>query len=142
MNASEVIEAVECLFPKNAWATLRELKESTGLDRRAIDLFAMSVFPSSGLKRYAIEVKVSRSDFTRELRNYEKSRPWVEGLCNRFAFAAQEGIIHEEDLPPWASLIVIRDGTAYWAVKRELSPKDPPLTFLASILRRQSRSEK
>ena len=144
MNAERVLLAVESLFPLPAWGSFREMRDATGFDNRSIDLFAMSLYPSSGHKIYAVEVKVSRSDFLRELKNPAKSRPWVE-LSNRFAFAVPRGLIQVDELPEWASLIEVGedDYSAKWTRVRERQRKGkaPPLSFLASVVRRQAREE-
>src|SRR5690242_14930449 len=76
MKSSEILDAIEeCWGHRGRWIFLRELRVGTGhANSQAIDGFLMDCYPSAGMYRSAFEVKVSRSDFMRELRQPNKRR--------------------------------------------------------------------
>ncbi len=91
----------------------------------------------------AIEVKTSRSDYFRDLRQPLKQRR-ARLAANQFFFAAPSGILTAEDLPPWAGLIEvgpdpdailpIKVATVVPAPWFDSSP--PTWSFLAYLVRR------
>lgn len=63
-----------------------------------IDAFHMAVEPSKALCRTAYEVKVSRSDFLREIREPRKRRAALR-VSNKFYFATLPGVAKIEEIP-------------------------------------------
>lgn len=84
-----------------------ELRNGTGFrpNERYIDAFAMHLWPSKGLARYAYEIKVSRSDFLHELKNPNK-RAWGMEISNEFWFVCAPGIAKPEEIPEGCGLLV------------------------------------
>lgn len=65
---------------------------------------------------FEIEVKISKRDFKNDFKK-EKHKLFVEKdgkrlMPNRFYYAVPEGIITENDLPPYAGLMIINGGHA------------------------------
>jgi hypothetical protein len=78
-----------------------ELATGTGFQHgepNKIDAFWMAVEPSKGLRRIAYEVKVSRSDFLREIREPRKRRAALR-VSNQFFFVTPPGIAKAEEIP-------------------------------------------
>ena len=63
-----------------------------------------SLWPSKGLVRTAFEVKVSRSDFIRELQNPSKHK-WVRESFHEFWIAAPKDIVNLDELPDGVGLM-------------------------------------
>lgn len=89
---------------KRAWAFFEEVRLTTGFDGKGseqrLDAWAISLWKSSGdLAKFAYEIKVSRSDWLKELRTPKKRRIGLM-LSNRFYFAAPVGVIKESEVPP------------------------------------------
>lgn len=111
-----------------------------GLKGRYIDAFAIALWPSTKFERVAYEIKVSRSDFLRELDNPTKRAAAVY-LSNRFYFALAPGVLKDDDLlrPDLQAcgLLEIQESGAITeyrkAVSREAWPM--PETFIVSLLR-------
>lgn len=143
MNSAAIHKALRELYPPGAHAYIQEFRAGTGYSdssNRYLDAWIISCFPSSGLVRTAIEIKISRSDFTRELKQPMK-RDSALRLCNEFYFAAPKNLIGESELPDEAGLIEVDPLTGKATVKhdapyRETSPAT--WAFVASLARRMA----
>lgn len=63
-----------------------------------IDVMVVGLWPSSGLTRRAIEIKVERSDWLREAAS-ENKNAWARQYCHEMWYAAPAGVIGEEEIP-------------------------------------------
>ena len=154
MNAAEILEALRAHHtPAKGWVTVAEAPcvlgmRATLLDNpdaptgvsvvgdQRIDLFALNVWPSSGHERVAYEIKVSRSDWLRELKDQDKSLA-ARLLANRFVIAAPVGLVKRSELPEGWGLVEVRDdGTLYtFRAGEHRDVADPPQAFLYALLR-------
>ena len=93
------------------WVTVRELPEGTGARRGgAIDIAAFSCWRTSKYVRIAYEIKRSRSDFLRELKNPTK-RLWVEEQFHETYFVVAPGVCKPEEVPEsWGLLVATKKG--------------------------------
>ena len=134
------------------WIVVPEVRTCTGygdpargvVEPRRIDLVAVSVWPSTGLYVDGWEVKSSRGDWLRELRQPEKGARCA-AVCDRYWLLTDgEGIARAEEIPDgWGFAVrtsrgigVIRRpgrGPDTWPAKR-----DPG--FVASLVRAAARS--
>lgn len=80
------------------WLVLRQVALSPGyaLPDSYIDAVVLNLWPSGGLKRMAFEIKVSRSDFLRELRDRRKNA-WARLAFHKFWYLAAPGVIKPTD---------------------------------------------
>lgn len=98
----------------------------------------MSLYPSRGLELHGLEIKVSRNDWLRELKDPSKAEE-IARHCDRWWLVVGDAaIVQPGELPPTWGLLVPR-GKAL-VVKTEAPPLTDgpgPLTrpFLAAILR-------
>lgn len=152
-----IMVALQQRHPQSKWVFLPQVRTRTGYSRtnddidseRYLDAFAMSLWPSEGFRRVGYEVKVSRSDWLREVENPRK-RAQGYFLTSEFWFAFAPGVYERGDeasmsirgkrynnpLDGCGILEVQEDGTIKiirHAVKREAWPM--PDTFVASLLR-------
>lgn len=139
MIAADIHAALMELFPPGGFAYIKELRAGTGYSKescRYLDAWVIGCFPSTGLTRFGIEIKVNRSDFVKELKNPFK-RDSALRLCNEFYFAAPAGLISVQDLPKECGLIEVAEGKARFVEEaefREINPATWP--FVASLARR------
>lgn len=87
-------------FAPPAWACFFEVPPATGGpgDRRA-DAVAMSLWPSKGLELHGFEIKRSRADWLRELKDPHKSDR-VGRYCDRFWLVVEDAkIVQPGELP-------------------------------------------
>jgi hypothetical protein len=128
------------------WIVLFELRMSTGYEmnsgrgeamtERRIDAMAFSCFPSKKLKRIAYEIKLTRSDFLREIADPQK-RFLTMLYSNQYFFVAPEGVIEHREIPYACGLITV-DSQGYGTMRhnaqtRELHPVSNG--FLAAAVR-------
>jgi hypothetical protein len=136
------VESLEKLLlerhPLPEWATFTELSQRTGYSPGRIDVAAFNVWQSKKFLRIAYEVKKSKGDFRRELKNPDK-RAWVEESFNETYFCCEQNVADKEEIPDgWGLLVRTKDGTKIRRVKvaryRDVGGVDEH-TFLA-LLRR------
>jgi hypothetical protein len=106
VNAAEVKEALRGRHPAldghgfvGAWTCLEEWMN---IDLLAVSAWA-SVRPFPRYARVGYEVKVSRSDYKRELARPSK-RAAAVAFCHEFYFAVPRGLLKPEEIawtPPW-----------------------------------------
>ncbi len=141
---SLLFEGIKDTFNHRQYAVLRNVANSTGWtdNDRYIDVVVMCCWPSRGLEITAFEIKTSRGDFTRELRDPTKAGS-VSKYVDRFYVVAPDGILSSSDLPDdW--------GLYEWNHERyklkhskpasKLDPKPLDRAFVASLLRRLAKS--
>lgn len=118
-------------------AVLFEVRNATGFDAsRSIDAVTMSLWPSLGLELCGMEIKVSRSDWLRELKEPAKASTTFE-YFDRWYLVAPRDIAKIEEIPgPWGWLAP--EGDRLVTLKKAplaAEPKPVDRKFLASILR-------
>lgn len=137
-------------WPMNAepWAFIEELQIGTAwqcLSR--IDALAVKTgrsthkLPNGQIvtnERIAYEVKVSRSDLIRELKN-----PWKRqaalSVAHRWVLATPPGLVRDGELPEGAGLVEVHPRGVRWIAQGELTACESPEYFVASIARRATR---
>jgi hypothetical protein len=111
VNANDIHKALRSYYAarNDGSIYIEEFRAGTGYapgSERYLDAWVMGTFPSSGLVKTAIEIKISRSDFAREIRKHTK-RDSALRISNLFYFAAPVGLIKPSELPVEVGLIEI-----------------------------------
>lgn len=132
------VAALRTRFKSPEYALFEQVANSTGAaSRRWADAVALGIWPSRGLSLHGFEIKVSRSDWKKELATPAKSEP-VQKYCDYWHIVTPRGLVDPSDLPPtWGLLEVTPKKTLVTRVKAP--PLEPvPVTrhFLAALLRR------
>lgn len=124
------------------WAFLTQVRNGTGFRNtvRTADALAMSLYPSRGIHLHGFEIKASKSDWTRELKNPEKAEE-IARYCNFWWIAAMEHVVPLGDLPVNWGLLELTKGKLV-VVKQPVFREADPLTtaMLASMFRNVSTS--
>lgn len=146
MKTHEVNAAIRRAYPSTEYAVMFEVGNATGSRvTRHADAVVMNLWPSRGLLIEGIEVKVSRSDWTREIKNPEKAEA-ISKYCDKWWIIAPEGIVHEHEVPAlWGykkvnakgALVTVKDAPK--KDKEELHPLDRG--FVSAMLRRASEAD-
>ncbi|VWB96746.1 hypothetical protein BPS26883_04681 [Burkholderia pseudomultivorans] len=143
MQTAEVKAALRARFCSPEWALFFEVADATGARHsRWADAVAMNLWPSRGLAIHGVEVKVSRSDWLRELKAPSKSAP-VQRYCDHWWIVAPAGVLKDGELPPTWGHYEVKPG----GILRELvaAPKleSEPVTrqFVAAMMRRASAAD-
>lgn len=109
MTANDIRKAMRDYFEhrkRGEWVFIEELRNGTGYascNNGYMDAFAINCMPSKGCMRLAFEIKISRSDFTRELAKPLKRKVALL-YSNEYYFVAPKGMIKPVDLPLEAGL--------------------------------------
>lgn len=101
----------------------------------AVDAFAIQTWESKAPHYIAMEIKVNRADFRRELANPAKRR-WAEEASTEFVFVAPRGVIPVDELPDGAGLLETWGDKLRWT-RRAVQRKGEPDWTLWTLLMRQ-----
>jgi hypothetical protein len=140
VTSADVIAALRQRYPTGAWAFLEQVANGTGYQRqyRWADALAMGLWPSRGMELHGIEVKVSRTDWLRELSNPGKADS-IHRYCHRWYVAVSDpDIVKPGELPlNWGLYALNGGGKMECRTEAFCSKKPEPLDLLmvAAILR-------
>ncbi|MGK3134837.1 hypothetical protein ACCX84_03590 [Pantoea trifolii] len=138
MKTPDVKSALRMRFCSPEWAIFFEVADGTGMNqRRWADAVAMNMYPSRGMEIHGFEIKVSRGDWLRELKNPEKSST-VQQYCDRWWIVAPKELIKPGELPPtWGHYDVTPAGIIRQMVAApKLESISVNKSFMAAMLRR------
>lgn len=150
LTAEEILHVLEGdIFPPPYWLFCRELSLDRG---RRIDAFVMRVMTGgigvpgitvqTYLTTWALEVKISRSDFLSELADPWKRQPAML-ISHRFAFVTPAGLLKTSEIPEGLGLLEVMPNRRVHLRKRpDLRRPDPPTwKLVASITRSLMRGD-
>jgi hypothetical protein len=111
--------------------------QAPGRTVRRCDLIRVGMWASRGTGVDAHEIKVSRSDWLRELDEPAKAEAWWP-YCSRFWIVAPPGIVAPAELPEGWGLMELPSNGRRFKVKVQAATKVPELTvpLLVELLRR------
>lgn len=136
-----MLRLLEKRYPSDRYALFPQVADSTGsAGRRYADAIAFGLWPSRGLEIQGFEIKVSRADWLRELKDHGKSAS-VQAYCHRWwIVAGDKSIVKPEELPLTWGLLVPRgeDGIMAKVKAPLLEAKELSRNFCAAIMRRAS----
>lgn len=135
---SRVFGQLRHVWPAPAHSCIPQVRNGTGYARnrtRTADALVFSTWPSRGLWLGGVEIKVSRSDWKKELADPGKASD-IAQYCHHWYVAAPEGIVPVAEVPETWGLVEVKHNTAT-IVKRaplqEVKPID--MLLLCSIMR-------
>jgi hypothetical protein len=139
---NRVYRALESVFPSPAHVRIPQVRNGTGYQRRTVrtaDALVLSVYPSRGLWFAGIEIKVSLSDWKRELADASKAAE-IQKWCHYWYVAAPAGVIPQGELPETWGLIECRatssgDSASVVVKAPRLQAVPPDACFVCSVLR-------
>lgn len=128
--------ALRRLFPAESYAMLFNVANATGSVSRRADAIVQSLWPSRGLWLAGVEIKVSRSDWLRELKDGGKAEA-IARFCDHWFLAVSDaGIVLSNELPDGWGLIAPERGALRIVTKpRKLSPEPWSPAFRAAVMR-------
>lgn len=123
-------------YSGEAWALFWEVPDATGRDKmRTADAIAMSLWPSRGLVLHGHELKASRADWLKELKQPEKAES-ICRFCDHWWIVAGPDVVRDGELPPTWGLIVLNGrGLVQTVAAPALTPQPIDRMFLAGLLR-------
>lgn len=136
VSTSAVRDMLRARYAEPEWAFMEEVAPKTGGGTRYADGVAVNLWSSRGHAVHGFEIKVSRADWLRELKDPSKAEP-VFRYCDHWFIVAPKGVVRDGELPPTWGLLEVRGGGL---VAAKAAPKldAQPLTraFFASLMRR------
>lgn len=138
MSSSNIRRLLERKFCQPEWALFHEVGEATGMAKRRVDAVAVNLWESRGLRIHAFEIKVSRADWLREVRDPSKADGIIRN-CDHFWVVAPKGVVALGELPEtWGCYEVDGRGVtcAHKAPQLPNEHMDAVRPFVASLLRR------
>ncbi len=137
MTSADLYEAITRKFPPPEWVVMPEVRNATGVTHvaRTADAIAVSTYPSRGLIVDGFEIKVTKSDWKRELENPDKAEE-IARYCDHWWVVAPAGVIPPGTVPGgWGLLEAKKSGLFKTIVAPKLDPEPLSRAFLVSILR-------
>jgi len=137
LNTDEVIERLSKRYSQPEYGFLTQVRNGAGFSAtRTMDAMAMSLWPSRGLHITGFEVKVSRGDFIREIRNPQKADELACFCDYWYIVVGDPDIVQLGELPEKWGLIV-PSGTGLKIIKEavKLTPQPIDASFLAALMR-------
>jgi len=113
-----------------------EVSNDTGMRaQRWIDAVAVGIWPSTGHEVIGIEIKVSRSDWQRELKAPEKAQSLMR-FCTRWFLACPAGMVKPAELPGTWGMLTFKEGAIRTAQPApRLDPEPLTAGFMMAVLR-------
>jgi len=137
----EMLDALHARYTDGAgngprYVCAEHVRNKAGFDAtRTADFVAMDLWPSSGLLLHGHEVKVSRSDWLRELADPNKAEAFMQYM-DRWWLVVPHPRIVKDDLPAGWGLMARRGGRLAVVISAPtLTPKPMPRSLLAPLLR-------
>lgn len=138
VTAGDIVARLRSRYAADkGWAVVAEVRNRLGWrSDRSIDFLAVQTWDSKAPYYVAIEIKVTRTDFARELQSPGKRRVW-EKVATEFWFAAPRGVIPEDELPEGAGLLETA-GQGIRATRKATQYRDhePTVQIWTNVLRR------
>lgn len=131
-----LLDALAAKFAPEAYAFLEHVPDSTGSVNRTIDGIAMGLWPSRGLDLHGFEVKISRGDWLRELKNPKKAEGW---RFDYFWLVTPLDVVKPDEVPHAWGLMELRPTTRKLTVTKpapDMKPEAITRRMLAALMRK------
>lgn len=141
MKAGEVKDLLRDMHSDvSRWVTAEEVPVKTGGGNRRLDFVAMECWESRGHALWGFEIKVSKADLAREIRDPSKHTCFFECL-DYYSIAVPEEIVDVDAIPEAWGIAVVRDNEIHWRRMPQPLHGDRlleaiPKSFVASLARR------
>lgn len=135
LAAHDLFLRLQGTFSAPAYITLEEVRDATGFDGvRTADALAISLYRSRGKAVWGFEMKVSRNDWLKELKQPEKAES-IMRYCNYWALVVpSESIVKAGELPAtWGMYVAQKNRLKCVVPCPKLDPMPMSLTFLTAI---------
>jgi hypothetical protein len=143
LTAEQLMDRLRVKFgnPEKGWAMLEQVASCSGFNNGYSDAVAIQLWPSRGHQILGFELKVSRGDWLRELKNRKKTEESAFVFCHQWWVVADRGCVQDGELPAtWGLLGPSGQGLAIIKQAPELTPQEIDLSFLAAVLRRAAKA--
>jgi hypothetical protein len=136
LRAHDLFLRLQSTFSEPAYITLEEVRDATGFDGvRTADAMAISLYRSRGKAVWGFEMKVSRADWLKELKQPEKSESILR-FCDYWAVVVSDkNIVKEGELPAtWGMYVAQKTRLKRVVPCPKLTPLPMSITMLTALL--------
>lgn len=141
-TTNDLCDLLRIRFCPPVYALLFEVRDAAGFSaQRTADALAMGLWPSRGLHLIGFEIKASRADWLRELKNPAKAERFHRYCDMWYIVAADRTIVRDDELPPGWGLLTPMKGTGRGGLHTHvaasaMAAEAPSRSFLAALLKR------
>lgn len=139
-SESSLLKRLKVRCPTPAWAVFDHVRNQTGFRKsrtRTADAIALSLFPSNGLSLHGFEMKCSKSDLMKELKDPTKSAEFSEYCHHWWIVVSDLGCVEGLEIPPnWGILFPHKNSLKAWRSAPVLNPKPMDINFVCAIARK------
>jgi hypothetical protein len=120
---------------KRRYVCADHVRAQSGFDCRTLDFVAVDTWASGKLAAHGVEVKVSRPDWLRELKDPDKAGAFLAWMTHFWLAVPDASIVRDGELPDGWGLLVLRKSrlVAQVTAPRRAAEPIPPET-VASLL--------
>lgn len=95
-SEAQLFQLLRGRYPAESYALFSQVRNSIGFVRHAryADALALGLWQSRGLLLYGFEIKSTRSDWLRELKDPEKQELGVLQYCDHWYLVTDEKVVH------------------------------------------------
>jgi len=139
-NSNQLISVIE--WKRNHPKYVDEVPEEIDNPMQSIDFFSMNMYKTKKYLRIAHEIKVSKSDYLKEIQFPEKRQQAMK-YCNQFYFVVPKGMVVVDDKFPKDCGLMYADENGIRIVRKAITwdSKEPNWGLVASICRRVTKRE-
>ena len=128
-------------YPPAEYVLMREVSDAAGFARsRSADYIAFSLWPSRGLAITGFEVKASRSDWLRELKQPAKAENIFKYCDFFYLITTEQKVATLEEIPITWGWLTVNDSGKGLVVKKKAPASETPAAltrhFVAALLKR------
>jgi len=135
-----IIDLLRGRFPEREYIIMEEVRDNAGFDAgRSADFIAVNTWPSRGLAIHGLEMKASRSDWLRELKDPRKAESILK-FCDYFwLLTKSDDVARLEEIPSnWGWLSVKGEKLQCKKDAPKLEPRELTRGFFIAMLKRSS----
>lgn len=140
ITSSEIVRRLFERYPVPQYSSFAELRDTNNIySKRTIDFFAVGNWQKA-IRSVAVEVKISRSDFQRELNDPSKREGWEKEAMECW-FAAPADLIDPKEVPDGWGLLVTRGDGLIAKLKAPQRRVEPSTRLMKAMVRRAAEKE-
>lgn len=135
MTTEELQELLAARYPSDRYALFFDVPDKVGTNqRRRADAIAIGCWNSVGHLVEGFEMKVSRSDWLREVKQVQKADPFIERCDKWWLVTADASIAKEDEIPAcWGWMAATKSGLRVQRPAQRLPQDDSKIDRMFAI---------
>ncbi len=143
MKTDSIFSILKKKYPTGEYVVLREVSNASGTSRsRSLDYMVINLWPSRGLSITGIELKVSRPDWLRELKNPIKQESHFKYCDYFYLLTDSENVADDSEIPEsWGWMVISGNKIVVKKQAPKLNPAEMSRHLLCAMLKRADEKE-